>query len=135
MHGFEHLQNVNGLWRNWTTVFYNYSAQPSCPHCGYSKYLYCDKTRDPNYKNGVCVTKTLEACTQVRKKRAADNVPVLTRPISHCQSKHRFKGFLGDGRSRDTPISQCKEILMLQLSERLENENPAQAGASSKQAF
>lgn len=140
MHGFEHLQNIHGLWRNWTTVFYNYTAQPSCPDCGNSKYLYCDKTRAPGYdeyKDGVCVTKTFEVCT-LKRKRAAEDIPILTRPVPHCQSKHKLKGLPGDGRSRDTPIEDCKEILMLEISsysntDNLGVQNPNQPSATSKQ--
>ncbi|XP_052270922.1 putative tyrosinase-like protein tyr-3 isoform X2 [Dreissena polymorpha] len=62
MHGFEYLKNIDGLWKNWTTAFYSYEDAPECPKCGNSKYLYCNKSINPNRPNGVCVPKTLDLC-------------------------------------------------------------------------
>ncbi|KAH3823995.1 hypothetical protein DPMN_125823 [Dreissena polymorpha] len=62
MHGFEYLQNRDGLWRNWTTAVYGYEPVPKCPECGNSDNLYCDMDVDPRRPDGVCVTKTKFFC-------------------------------------------------------------------------
>ncbi|KAH3771304.1 hypothetical protein DPMN_172618 [Dreissena polymorpha] len=62
MHGFEYLQNHDGLWRNWTTAVYGYEPAPKCPKCGNSENLYCDMNVDQRRPEGVCVTKTRFFC-------------------------------------------------------------------------
>lgn len=112
LHGFEHLQVQDGLWNNWTQVFYSYEDNPSCPDCGNSPYLYCNKDLDPRYPEGVCVSKTRQAC----KKRTAAEEVLLFRPTSNCQSVHRLRGLPGDGRSRNTPLERCAQILTEELA-------------------
>ncbi|KAH3771329.1 putative tyrosinase-like protein tyr-1 [Dreissena polymorpha] len=62
MHGFEYLQNHDGLWRNWTTAVYGYEPVPKCPECGNSENRYCDMDVDQRRPEGVCVTKTRFFC-------------------------------------------------------------------------
>lgn len=111
MHGFEHLQIQDGLWLNWTDSFYSYEDKPSCPDCGNSPFLYCDKDLDPRYPSGVCVSKTKEFCAQRKRRTTIDQEDELSRPAPHCQSVNKHRGLPGDGRSRDTPLERCEEIL------------------------
>lgn len=121
MHGFEHLQNKAGLWLNWTTTFYSYADKPTCPHCGHSKYLYCDRDLDPSYPSGVCVSKTKEYCPKRVKRQSSGTTSLLTRQMTHCHTVHRHKGLPGDGRSRDTDLMRCQEILKEELAKRYSN--------------
>lgn len=130
MHGLEHLQLMDGLWLNWTQAFYSYLDTPSCPDCGNSPYLYCNKDLDPRYPDGVCVSRTKEFCTERTQRDTTTETEEVTlvRPPPHCQSVHRHKGLPGDGRSRDLPLERCKEILIEELSE---EEIPIQTGKTS----
>ena len=47
------LQNYDGMSNVYTREFYHYEARPSCPKCGSSKYLFCDKV----HGKAECVSK------------------------------------------------------------------------------
>lgn len=64
MFAYKHLRNVDGLWHNWTRLFYGYEEMPACPDCGNSEYLYCYRNVESRYPGGVCLTRTRRACTQ-----------------------------------------------------------------------
>ncbi|KAH3823083.1 hypothetical protein DPMN_124881 [Dreissena polymorpha] len=102
MHGFEYLQNRDGLWRNWTTAVYGYEPAPKCPECGNSENLYCDMDVDPRRPEGVCVTKTKFFCvdtplTDFDKDRPFEE-PLGGGATVILGTIH--KGLPGDGRTR-----------------------------------
>lgn len=119
MSGFEYLQNFQGLWLNWTTEYFSYEDQPSCPDCGNSSYLYCIKTLDPNYPEGVCVSRTASSCTKNLTLTTvfADDSFV---PLPSCLSEHRLRGFPGDGRTRDISVEDANDILVGGIATRLQ---------------
>ncbi|KAH3792095.1 hypothetical protein DPMN_145585 [Dreissena polymorpha] len=78
MHGFEYLQNRDGLWRNWTTAVYGYEPDPTCPECGNSENLYCDMDVDPRRPEGVCQgTDVTDSCHRKRASLFLDNKLVM----------------------------------------------------------
>lgn len=114
MYGYTHLRNIDGSWKNWTKFFYNYEDQPKCPDCGNSKYLYCDRTADPRYPEGICLTKTKEACTTDDPVYQNEiYVDTLLSPFTYPSfgTLDLLKGVPGDGRHRDLSMEMSSEIL------------------------
>ncbi|XP_052212234.1 putative tyrosinase-like protein tyr-3 [Dreissena polymorpha] len=117
MHGFEYLQNRDGLWRNWTTAFYGYEPAPKCPDCGNSENLYCDREIDPRRPEGVCVTKTKFFCV--------DQPPMDVERDKPFQEQlgggaivtlgTREEGLPGDGRTRFMSQEEGLAILREQV--------------------
>lgn len=99
MQAFEYLENRVGLSNNWTRLFYNYEQQPSCPLCGNSSYLYCDKTIDPSRPEGVCVTRTYDDCPS--GLRGPINATERLNEANQWMppgGREEYKGLPGDGR-------------------------------------
>ncbi|KAH3755414.1 hypothetical protein DPMN_190110 [Dreissena polymorpha] len=102
MHGFEYLQNRDGLWRNWTTAVYGYEAAPRCPECGNSENLFCDRDIDPHRPGGVCVTKTKFFCVDPPLTDFDRDKP-FDEPLGGGATLMQgtiHKGLPGDGRTR-----------------------------------
>ncbi|XP_053390411.1 putative tyrosinase-like protein tyr-3 [Mercenaria mercenaria] len=113
MVGYNHIRNIDGLWLNWTTEFYNYEPRPSCPHNCSGKYLYCDKSFDASkYPDGICVTRTKSAatCNNLRVKRDTKS---LTPSISCDRPGNKFEVLHGDGRNRRMSVKTALEKLKL----------------------
>lgn len=112
MWGYSHLRNIDGLWLNWTTVFYSYDPAPSCPDRCSGKYLYCDKNADPRYPDGLCLTATQETC-QLKPERMiwVTGKEALLEPRMPCHEGIRLKGLPGDGRTRDMSEEEARQIL------------------------
>jgi hypothetical protein len=99
--GYRHLKIKDGLWRNWTELFFNYETQPACGGTCTGEYLYCDN-------ENRCLSRTKNACKEeisTRKKRES-----LVPQIS-CVSGTKFRGLRGDGRTIDTSREESKNIL------------------------
>ncbi|XP_060569899.1 putative tyrosinase-like protein tyr-3 isoform X2 [Ruditapes philippinarum] len=106
MFGYSHLKTKDGLWRNWTDVFYTYEPQPACGGTCTGEYLYCDN------KNR-CLSRTKEACKKHLQTRNAREVgardPLV--PQIPCESGTPLRGLKGDGRTMETSQAECENIL------------------------
>lgn len=108
MQAFEYLQIRDGLSNIWTRSFYNYERQPSCPLCGNSENLYCDKTIDPRRPRGVCVTKTHMFCRIPRSPINSSRVAEANQWMPPEATEFRHRALLGDGRHQDRlNFSKC----------------------------
>ncbi|XP_060569910.1 putative tyrosinase-like protein tyr-3 isoform X4 [Ruditapes philippinarum] len=102
--GYSHLKNKDGLWRNWTEVFFKYEPQPACGGTCTGEYLYCDE-------ENRCLSRTKNACKEensTRKKRESDESLV---PQIPCESGTKLRGLRGDGRTIHTSKEECEDIL------------------------
>ncbi|XP_053390941.1 putative tyrosinase-like protein tyr-3 [Mercenaria mercenaria] len=113
MWGYNHIRNIDGLWLNWTTEFYNYEPRPSCPDTCSGKYLYCDKSFNISmYPDGICVTRTKDefTCNKLRVKRDAN---FLTPSISCDTSGIKFELLHGDGTNNSMSVKTASEKLKM----------------------
>ena len=109
MHGYPHLRNIDGLWLNWTTEFYNYSARPSCPDNCNGKYLYCNTTfPETLFPRGVCVTKTRTDCI----KNNRNGRYIKWRSMLNVTKRFAFDVLKGDGRNRRMSKKQAWDNLI-----------------------
>lgn len=68
---------------------------------------------DPKFKDGVCISQTIDACVTLSKREMKQEI--LTRPFPPCESEHRLMGLPGDGRSRDITLAEGEAILRAEL--------------------
>ncbi|XP_060575155.1 putative tyrosinase-like protein tyr-3 [Ruditapes philippinarum] len=104
--GYSHLKTVDGLWRNWTQMFYKYEPQPACDSTCSGEYLYCDDQKR-------CLSRTVEACKKefsTRNKREVNVTDQLV-PQIPCESGTKIVGLKGDGRTIKTSKEECEKIL------------------------
>ncbi|KAH3824759.1 hypothetical protein DPMN_126612 [Dreissena polymorpha] len=126
MHGFEYLQNRDGLWRNWTTAVYGYEPAPKCPECGNSDNLYCDMDVDPRRPGGVCVTKTKFFCVDPPLDDFARD-KTYEEPVGGGASVilgTRHKGLPGDGRTRFMSQEEGLAILRKEVTQPIPSPQP-----------
>ncbi|XP_060569905.1 putative tyrosinase-like protein tyr-3 isoform X2 [Ruditapes philippinarum] len=101
--GYHHLKNKDGLWRNWTKVFFNYETQPACGGKCTGEYLYCDDKKR-------CLSRTTDACKEKSTREKRESEESLVPQIS-CMSGTKFSGLKGDGRTIDTSKEESAAIL------------------------
>ncbi|XP_045173707.2 putative tyrosinase-like protein tyr-1 [Mercenaria mercenaria] len=124
MYGYTHLRNIDGCWNNLTKVFYDYEEQPKCPNCGHSEYLYCETASDPSFPEGICLTKTKEACTMNDNSLTYGNNFEVQSVLSHFPTVPNvdlLKGMAGDGRSRDMSLIESNKILQAEIAKGVSN--------------
>ncbi|XP_060569890.1 putative tyrosinase-like protein tyr-3 [Ruditapes philippinarum] len=107
--GYSHLKTLDGLWRNWTEMFFTYEPQPACGSTCSGEFLYCDGEKR-------CLSRTKDACkmqlpTQNKRKRE-DRNPLV--PQIPCESGTKIKGIKGDGRTMHTSEAECENILKVE---------------------
>ncbi|XP_052212889.1 uncharacterized protein LOC127831847 [Dreissena polymorpha] len=117
LHGFQYLQNRDGIWRNSTTAVYGYEPASKCPQYSNSENIYCDMDIDPRRPEGVCVTKTKFFCLETPPvdfdrgnpyvEAKGGGATVIQGPIQ--------KGLHGDRRSICMSLEEGLDILRLPL--------------------
>lgn len=99
MFAYSYLRNIDGLWLNWTTEYFDYEPAPSCPDNCKGKYMYCS--------NNVCLTKTVNACMP---SITAGGEAVLKPKVS-LKFGRKFQGLRKDDRTRDMTEEESRAIL------------------------
>ncbi|XP_060569873.1 putative tyrosinase-like protein tyr-3 [Ruditapes philippinarum] len=104
--GYKHLNTTDGLWRNWTQMYYKYEPQPACDGTCRGEFLYCDDKK-------ICLSRTKEVCKKefpTRNKRRVDVTDTLL-PHKPCGAGSKIIGLKGDGRTINTSKEECEKIL------------------------